>query len=115
MPERRAYKTDESFLEKLAIGASGTRFVCQDLQRHGHRPVELERGSQSFKLWKEIKIKRLRVPDLLCTACRHPLRVAGQDQAQDFHVAFHDQSRAGMGLRHARHRPGGSGGMQPDR
>ncbi|MBI5155552.1 hypothetical protein HZA57_09975 [Candidatus Poribacteria bacterium] len=39
------------------------------MRRHGHRIVELERGSNSYKIWKSIKIKRVRVPDLLCLSC----------------------------------------------
>ena len=69
MPNRRAFKTDESFLEKLAIGAIGARAVFEALKRQGHRPIELERGSMSYKIWKQIKIKRLRVPDILCLNC----------------------------------------------
>jgi hypothetical protein len=69
MPNRRSYKTDESFLEKLAIGAIGTRAVFADLMRQGHKPIELERGSMNYKIWKNIKIKRLRVPDILCLSC----------------------------------------------
>jgi hypothetical protein len=69
MANRRSFKTDESFLEKLAIGAIGARAVFEALKRHGHRPIELERGSMSYKIWKQIKIKRLRVPDLLCLNC----------------------------------------------
>jgi HEAT repeat protein len=69
MANRRSYKTDESFLEKLAIGAIGTRAVFADLARQGHRPIELERGSMNYKIWKNIKIKRLRVPDILCLKC----------------------------------------------
>ncbi len=69
MPNRRSFKTDESFLEKLAIGAIGARAVFDDLQRGGHRPIELERGSTSYKIWKQIKIKRVRVPDILCLTC----------------------------------------------
>jgi hypothetical protein len=61
-----SFKTDESFLEKIAIGAIGTRRVFQNLQQLGHNPIELERGSMSYKLWKKIKIKRIRVPDILC-------------------------------------------------
>jgi HEAT repeat protein len=67
----RAFKTDESFLEKIAMGAAGTRRTFEDLTRQGHRPMELERGSMSFKIWKAIKIKRVRVPDLLCLGCGH--------------------------------------------
>lgn len=69
MPNRRSYKTDESFLEKLAIGAIGTRAVFADLLKQGHKPIELERGSMNYKIWKNIKIKRLRVPDILCLNC----------------------------------------------
>src|ERR1035437_5048610 len=69
MPGRGSFKTDESFLEKLAIGAIGARAVFQELQRQGDNPIELERGSMDYKIWKSIKIKRLRVPDLLCLNC----------------------------------------------
>lgn len=63
---QRSYKTDDSFLEKLAIGAIGTQKVIDDLRNQGHYPVELERGSTGYKIWKTIKIKRVRVPDILC-------------------------------------------------
>lgn len=63
---QRAFKTDESFLEKLAIGAVGTQKVIENLERQGHSPIELERGSTGYKIWKTIKIKRIRVPDILC-------------------------------------------------
>ncbi len=63
---QRSFKTDESFLEKLAIGAVGTQKVIENLMQQGHTPVELERGSTGYKIWKSIKIKRIRVPDILC-------------------------------------------------
>ena len=63
---QRSFETDESFLEKLAIGAIGTQKVIEDLKHQGHAPVELERGSTGYKIWKTIKIKRVRVPDILC-------------------------------------------------
>ncbi len=63
---QRSYKTDDSFLEKLAIGAIGTQKVIEDLRNQKHNPVELERGSTGYKIWKTIKIKRVRVPDILC-------------------------------------------------
>ncbi len=65
----RAFKTDESFLEKIAMGATGTRKVFEKLAQNGHVPIELERGSRSFKIWKAIKIKRVGVPDILCVRC----------------------------------------------
>ncbi len=69
MPLLKSFKTDESFLEKIAMGATGTRRTFEDLSRQGHDPIELERGSMSFKIWKAIKIKRVRVPDILCLRC----------------------------------------------
>jgi hypothetical protein len=66
---RRVYKTDVSFLEKISAGATGTTRVFEDLKRQDHLPIELERGSMSFKIWKKIKIKRVRVPDILCVRC----------------------------------------------
>ncbi len=69
MPLPRSFKTDESFLEKIAIGATGTRRTFEDLKTQGHDPLELERGSMSFKIWKAIKVKRVRVPDILCLRC----------------------------------------------
>ena len=59
------FKSDESFLEKISIGAIGTKKVFEDLTSQGHHPIELERGSMSYKIWKKIKIKRIRVPDIL--------------------------------------------------
>ncbi len=69
MAGRRSFKSDVSFLEKISMGAIGTRRVFQDLENQGHNPLELERSSMSFKIWKDIKIKRIRVPDILCVGC----------------------------------------------
>lgn len=60
------FKSDESFLSKLAIGAAGTNATMVKLSAMGFNPIELERGSTGYKLWKKIKIKRVRVPDILC-------------------------------------------------
>lgn len=60
------FKSDESFLRKLAIGAAGTSATIKRLRELGFNPIELERGSTGFKIWKKIKIKRTRVPDILC-------------------------------------------------
>jgi hypothetical protein len=65
MFNRRSFKSDDSFLEKISIGAIGTQRVFQNLRQQGHQPIELERGSMSYKIWKSIKIKRIRVPDIL--------------------------------------------------
>lgn len=82
MPIPRAFKTDESFLEKIAIGATGTRRTFANLQEQGHRPIELERGSMSFKIWKAIKIKRLRVPDILCVRCAKKVESRGKTRLE---------------------------------
>lgn len=63
-----SFKTDWSFLEKITMGAVGTRKVMELLNEQGHRIIELERYSTSNKIWGT-KIKRLRMPDLLCLHC----------------------------------------------
>jgi len=60
------FKSDDSFLKKLAVGAAGTNATISKLGEMGFNPIELERGSKGFKIWKKIKIKRVRVPDVLC-------------------------------------------------
>jgi hypothetical protein len=60
------FKSDDSFLRKLAVGAAGTNATIARLKEMGFNPIELERGSTGFKIWKKIKIKRVRVPDVLC-------------------------------------------------
>jgi hypothetical protein len=60
------FKSDDSFLRKLAVGAAGTNATISQLKALGFNPIELERGSTGFKIWKKIKIKRVRIPDVLC-------------------------------------------------
>lgn len=62
------FKTDWSFLEKISMGAVGTQAVINELNRHGHQVIELERYCTSNKIWTT-KIKRLRMPDLICLKC----------------------------------------------
>lgn len=45
MADRRTYKTDVSFLEKISMGATGAHRIFEDLHEQGHTPIELERGS----------------------------------------------------------------------
>jgi len=61
-----SFKSYDSFLKKLAVGAAGTNATIDRLRQMGFNPIELERGSTGFKIWKRIKIKRVRVPDILC-------------------------------------------------
>src|SRR4051812_46969882 len=66
---RLSLKPDSSFFRKIAVGAVGTRAICHDLEKHGHDVHELERGSLDTKIWKEVKRKRVRIPDLICINC----------------------------------------------
>jgi HEAT repeat protein len=92
MPIPSAFKTDESFLQKLAMGAAATQRTFEDLKANGHDPMELERGSTGFKIWKEIKIKRLRLPDVLCLRCG--LRVESRGKAKLEITMSHSRARA---------------------
>lgn len=60
-----AFKTDSSFLRFLTMGAVGVRSAAQTLREAGFEPIELERYCASNKIWMT-KVKRLRLPDLLC-------------------------------------------------
>lgn len=60
-----SFKVDTSFLRYLTMGALGVRRVAVELQEIGFKPIELERYSISNKIWAT-KVKRLRLPDLLC-------------------------------------------------
>lgn len=81
MPLPPAFKTDDSFLQKIAMGATATRRTIQDLIVHGHDPLELERGTTSVKLWKR-KMKRLRVPDILCLRCGRRVESRGKSKLE---------------------------------
>lgn len=70
-----SYKSDSSFFHKIAVGAIGSRIVTEDLTRRGHKIVELERGSLDAKIWKGVKRKRVRIPDLVCLRCGQRIEV----------------------------------------
>jgi hypothetical protein len=59
------FKSDREFLRNVSIGAIGTRKIAAILRTGGFSIIELERYSSSNMIWTT-KIKRLRVPDLLC-------------------------------------------------
>jgi hypothetical protein len=59
------FKVDASFLKFLTMGARGARKVIGELSDMGYAPIELERYCTSNKIWAT-KVKRLRLPDLLC-------------------------------------------------
>lgn len=62
------FKADWSFLEKISMGAVSSKEVIWQLNSCGHQIIELERYSTSNKIWST-KIKRLRLPDLICLKC----------------------------------------------
>lgn len=61
------FKADASFLRFLTMGAAGVRRTMEQLRGQGFNPIELERYCGSNKIWAT-KVKRLRLPDLLCTS-----------------------------------------------
>ena len=65
-------EVDSSFLKFVTMGALGARRVSELMTLAGLQPIELERYSRSNKIWAT-KVKRLRLPDLLCV--RTGLRV----------------------------------------
>lgn len=69
------FKVDASFLKFLTMGALGARQVIHQLSAMGYAPIELERYCTSNKIWAT-KVKRLRLPDLLCvrTGARFEVR-----------------------------------------
>lgn len=74
-PARRASVTASGIQDgfqlfrMLAAGAVGARAVQQHLNSLGHNIVELERGALSTRIWRGVKRKRVRIPDLCCTRC----------------------------------------------
>lgn len=69
MAPRNAFKTNSSFFRMLAVGAVGAQAVQQYLNSLGHNVIELERGSLATRIWRDVKRKRVRIPDLCCTRC----------------------------------------------
>lgn len=59
------FKASTSFLRFLSMGAVGVQRTMEILRRFGCEPIELERYCSSNKIWTT-KVKRLRLPDLLC-------------------------------------------------
>jgi hypothetical protein len=92
---RLAFKPDASFFRKIAIGAVGTRAVCSDLALKGHELVELERGSLDTKLWKDVKRKRVRIPDLVCKRCGFRVESRAKTKAElSMSHSFTDAARS---------------------
>jgi hypothetical protein len=94
------FKADSSFLRFLTMGALGTRHVIEELKSAGFKPVELERYSTSNKIWST-KIKRLRLPDLLCvrTGMRVEVRAKSKLEIKMSHAPNNADRHWDTGLR----------------
>jgi hypothetical protein len=63
------FKEDADFARFVSVGAIGTEAVANRLRNQfNHQPIELERYAMANKVW-QTKVKRLRLPDLLCVRC----------------------------------------------
>ena len=74
-------KTDTSFLKFVSMGAIGVRQTIPQLHALGFRPIVLERYCDSNKIWVT-KLKRLRLPDLLCIRTGLRFEVRGKSDLQ---------------------------------
>ncbi|MXV98488.1 MAG: hypothetical protein F4126_12795 [Acidimicrobiaceae bacterium] len=63
------FKEDADFARFVSMGAVGAAAVAHHLStEHAHKMIELERYAMANKVW-QTKVKRLRLPDLLCVRC----------------------------------------------
>lgn len=60
------------------------RAICGHLADYGHELTELERGSTDTKLWKDVKRKRVRMPDLVCKKCGVRIESRAKTKAELF-------------------------------
>ena len=94
------FKADPSFLRFLTMGARGTKHVIGELEGLGFQPIELERHSTSNKIWST-KIKRFRLPDLLCvkTGLRVEVRAKASLEIRMSHASNNPDRHWDVGLR----------------
>lgn len=75
------FKADTSFLRFLSMGAAGVHQTMAHLRQIGFQPIELERYCGSNKIWTT-KVKRLRLPDLLCVRTGLRLEVRAKSKLE---------------------------------
>jgi hypothetical protein len=85
------FKEDADFARFLSMGAVATNAARTDLGRYGHAAIELERFAMANKVW-QTKVKRLRLPDLVCSRCG--LRIESRGKSQLGIVLSHSTSGA---------------------
>ncbi len=73
------FKEDADFARFVSMGAVATDAVRTDLKRYGHEAIELERYAMANKVW-QTKVKRLRLPDLVCARCGLRIESRGKSQ-----------------------------------
>jgi hypothetical protein len=76
-----SFKVDSSFLKYLTMGAAATQRVMNLMRDAGLHPVELERYASTNKIWAT-KVKRLRLPDLLCLRTGVRVEVRGKSKLE---------------------------------
>lgn len=96
------FKEDADFARYLTIGAHAAAAVAADLNSHGHQIIELERYAMANKVWT-VKVKRLRLPDLLCVSCGRRFESKGKSK---FELKLSHSETPG--------REWHAGGMRPD-
>jgi hypothetical protein len=86
-------KEDAKFARFITMGALGAQRVAEDLERRGHRIVELERYAMANKIWST-KVKRLRMADLVCVACGRRFEAKAKTKLE---VKLSDSRQEGRG------------------
>lgn len=64
------------------MGVVGVRKAVEVLKNQGHKPLPIEKGTMSFKVWTSLRTKRFRVPDLLCLKCGRRFEVRSKANAE---------------------------------
>jgi hypothetical protein len=94
------FKADTSFLRFLSMGAAGARQLMKLMKETGFEPIELERYCTSNKIWTT-KVKRLRLPDILCvkTGLRVEVRAKSDLQIRMSDAPANPERRWDVGMR----------------
>lgn len=69
------WKSDEEFETKLAMSSAGEVASIGIMAAHGHQFEFDGYGAGSIEVFKDLALKRLRTPDLMCTRCGQKLEV----------------------------------------
>ncbi|MGA6154749.1 HEAT repeat domain-containing protein [Stenotrophomonas sp. NPDC087984] len=97
------FKEDADFARFLSMGVYAADAVAQDLElNHGHRIIKLDRFATSNKVW-QTKVKRMRLPDLLCVNCGRRFECKGKKKLE---IKLSDSTVPGRAWRDE--------GMRPD-